>query len=91
MHRPYVFIGYKQNPVHMILHADERIQNDILKMIRDVLPTGSCDSAQIAQYHLIINNLTKNARLVLRADGYKIRAGLGIIVPFQTDGTPTLG
>src|SRR4030065_1640489 len=38
------------------------------------------------QFHFFTNNVSKDTFMVIRADGYKIFPGLGVVVLFQSNG-----
>jgi hypothetical protein len=53
-------------------------------------PFGTNDFAAFVQLHTTIYHLPKQMRPFMRAEGNEIRSGLGIIMPFEADGTAVM-
>jgi len=87
MPRPY---GDDQYAVDMIGHDDEFIQFDVRKMPGNFVPTFHHDLAVFVQSHFAIYHVPQQTFPIARADGDEIRADLGVIVFFQTDGSAVM-
>ncbi|MCP9448403.1 MAG: hypothetical protein NNA22_12650, partial [Nitrospira sp.] len=68
---------HNDDSVNMVGHHDEFIQRRIRKMRRNVRPTSSHDFPLVIQPHSPIDDIAEQMRPILRANGHKIRPGLG--------------
>lgn len=73
--------------MHMIRHYYKFVQFNMRKMNRDIIPTLFHHPPRVIQNHFPVGDFAKQTFAVLRAHRYKIRAGLGIIIFPQPDGT----
>ena len=88
MLRPVNDIMNHDNPVKMVRHDREFIRRRVWKKSRDLFPLMFHNYAEFIQTHIPVDNIPKQAFPIVCADGYEIPSRLGIIVSFQTDGTP---
>jgi len=75
-----------EKQMHMIGHHNVRFQFDVRKMSRDLKPAFIHYSANRVQFHLIADDLSKDASLSVRTNRDEIGAGLGIIKTLQANG-----
>jgi hypothetical protein len=73
--------------VDVVGHYDERIQFNEREMVRDVFPTTLGNLACLVQPHFTVHHMPKEAFPLAGASGDETRAGLGVIVSLEADGT----
>jgi len=76
--------------MHMIRHHHKFIHHGMREMVRDRQPARSKNMPHVTQPHLAIHNASKQTCPILRHDGDEIRPRLGVVVPFQADGTTVM-
>ena len=67
------------NPVHVIGHNDERIQNDLAPQFLRPFPFRHHDSTVCVQVHSAALHLPEETLPVVRTDCHKVRSGRSII------------
>jgi hypothetical protein len=72
--------------VHVVRHDDERVQTDVSRIVRDLLPIPACNVADLRQPQLPLHHLTEEAFTISSTDRDEIPPMRGIIPPFQTGG-----
>jgi len=83
-------IGDDNDSVHMIRHDRERVQFNGLSQLCRPQPFLTDSHAVFIQSNLSISNLAEKAFPFPRAHRDEIRAGLGVVVPFEAYRSPMM-
>jgi len=84
---PYGF-GEQQNAMDMVRHDNKGVQRNVREVIRNGIPTSPYGLCDLVEYHLVIYDLAEQIFPAPGADGYEIRARLGIIESRQAQFLP---
>ncbi len=76
-----------ENPMHVIGHHHEFVQNDIPKMTGQFIPTGLHDFPPGIRIHDTIMNFAEQAFPVFSTHREIIRIGTTVIVPGEAEGS----
>jgi len=86
MRRPYE----DENPMHMIGHDHEPVQEKPREMRREISPAFVCHLAERGKGHPTIHDLTQHTLTAMSADRDEIHARLRVVVARQANRTTTV-